>query len=79
MENRDESADNRSDRRLMWYLYLDESGDLGFDFYHHRSDENIGLQAADLFAWGIFRKYERDDRAWFDVFREKVCYDDSYL
>ena len=33
IENRDESADNRSDRRLMWYLYLDESGDLGFDFF----------------------------------------------
>lgn len=226
MENKDESADNRSDRRLMWYLYLDESGDLGFDFfarkpsrfftvcilalqgvdnnrrllsavkktcrrklsrsrpvelkgahtslavkryfydqvatipleiyaltlnkrrvydelaarkdrvynfiarnvldrlpidqaasriefiidrskskreiedfngyitrqiegridpkvplsiYHHRSNENVGLQAVDLFAWGIFRKYERDDTAWFDVFREKVRYDDRYL
>jgi len=53
----------------MWYLYLDESGDLGFDIYHHRSDENVGLQTVDLFAWGVFRKHERGDTAWFDVFR----------
>jgi hypothetical protein len=39
----------------------------------------VGLQTADLFAWGIFRKYEREDTAWFEVFREKVRYDDRYL
>lgn len=47
--------------------------------YHHRSAENLGLQAVDLFAWGVFRKYERADTAWFDVFREKVRYDGRYL
>lgn len=49
------------------------------DIYHHRSGENLGLQATDLFAWGIFRKYERGDAAWFEVFREKVRYEDRYL
>lgn len=49
------------------------------DIYHHRSDENVGLQAVDLFAWGIFRKHERGDRAWFEVFQEKVRYDGRYL
>src|SRR2546422_5106810 len=33
------------------------------DVYHHRSTENLGLQAADLFAWGTFRKHERNERA----------------
>ncbi|MBI4487625.1 MAG: DUF3800 domain-containing protein [Deltaproteobacteria bacterium] len=49
------------------------------DIYHHASQENPGLQAADLFSWGIFRKYERKDLEWFNVFREKVRYDDRYL
>jgi hypothetical protein len=49
------------------------------DFYHHESKENLGLQAADLFAWGIFRSYERKDRTWREVFGPKVKYDDVYL
>ena len=49
------------------------------DIYHHRSAENLGLQAADLFAWGVFRKYERRDTAWFEVFEKKVRYDERYL
>ncbi len=49
------------------------------DIYHHISHENLGLQAGDLFSWGIFRKYEREDLEWFDVFKEKIRYDDRYL
>lgn len=49
------------------------------DLYHHESVENLGLQAADLFAWGIFRSYERKDRVWREVFDAKVRYDDVYL
>lgn len=37
------------------------------------------LQVADLFAWGIFRKYERGDFQWYDVFKEKVLLDRLYL
>lgn len=49
------------------------------DIYHHASVENLGLQAADLFSWGVFRSYERKDRSWREVFDAKVCYDDLYL
>ena len=28
------------------------------NIYHERSHENAGLQAVDLFCWGVFRKYE---------------------
>lgn len=31
------------------------------NIYHERSHENAGLQAVDLFCWGIFRKYEGGD------------------
>jgi len=49
------------------------------DFSHLTSHENSGLQVVDLFTWGIFRKYERGDREWFDVFLEKVECEEPYL
>ena len=32
-----------------------------------------------LDAWGTFRKHERNDTRWFDVFQSKVRYDGRYL
>lgn len=50
------------------------------DIYHYISHESAGLQAADIFCWGIFRKYERKDTEWFEIFRQdKVRYEDLYL
>lgn len=49
------------------------------DIRHWTSHENAGLQAVDAFSWGLFRKYERNDTEWFDVFKEKVKFDDVYL
>ncbi|MFH0763591.1 MAG: DUF3800 domain-containing protein [Candidatus Omnitrophota bacterium] len=50
------------------------------DIYHYLSHENRGLQAADLFCWGIFRKYEKKDTEWLEIFRQdKVRYEDLYL
>ncbi len=49
------------------------------DIYHYVSHENLGLQAVDLFSWGFFRKYEKKDLEWFDVFKKKVVFDDLYL
>jgi hypothetical protein len=46
---------------------------------HENSKDNPGLQAADLFSWGIFRKHERGDGAWYEVFQGKVRYDHVYL
>jgi len=46
---------------------------------HQRSHENRGLQAVDLFSWGVFRRYEKEDSRWRDVFAEKVRLDDMYL
>ena len=49
------------------------------DIDHHLSHEDLPLQAVDLFSWGIFRKYEKGGKEWFDVFSEKIKYDDVYL
>lgn len=49
------------------------------DIDHHLSHEDRLLQAVDLFSWGIFRKHEKGDHEWFNIFRDKVKYDDIYL
>lgn len=49
------------------------------DIYHYNSKQNFGLQAVDMFCWGIFRKYEDNDIEWYDVFKEKIIYDKQFL
>lgn len=46
---------------------------------HRASHEHRGLQAVDLFSWGVFRSYEKRDTKWREVFAEKIQYDDVYL
>jgi hypothetical protein len=50
-----------------------------FDISHLSSVESAELQAADLFCWGIFRKYERADEKWYDIFKDKISYETEYL
>jgi len=45
---------------------------------HSFSHEDKLLQAIDLFAWGIFRKYEIGDTQWYDVFKEKIVFERVY-
>ncbi|OGL84028.1 hypothetical protein A3H11_01105 [Candidatus Uhrbacteria bacterium RIFCSPLOWO2_12_FULL_47_10] len=49
------------------------------DIYHWFSHENYGLQAADLFCWGIFQKYERQNIEWYNVFKANVRLDEPFL
>ena len=56
---------------------LDPKVPLNID--HRSSHESLGLQAADLFSWGIFRKYERKDTEWFSLYQDKVKYDEVFL
>lgn len=49
------------------------------EIYHKDSKEIPCLQAADLFAWGIRRKYENQDTQWYDVYKSKIIFDEVYL
>lgn len=49
------------------------------DIRHLDSRNDYGLQAVDLFVWGVFRKYERKDLQWWSVFKEKVKFENVYL
>jgi len=53
--------------------------DVPLEILHEDSRRWPGLQWADLFAWGLFRKYERRDTEWYTVFQGKVLYDEQYL
>lgn len=46
---------------------------------HELSQNNPGLQAVDLFCWGLFRKYEWDDAAWYQIFNPVIAFEDEYL
>lgn len=48
------------------------------ELFHQPSEGNKGIQAVDLFCWGIFRKYERDDEHWYRVFRERIVLEEVY-
>ncbi len=45
---------------------------------HSKSHENYGIQAVDLFSWGIFRKYEQKDLQWYNIFETNIKYDNIY-
>ena len=46
---------------------------------HEDSKTNSGLQAVDLFCWGIFRKYERQDSEWYAHYKDKIVFETEYL
>jgi len=70
---------NEFNRYIITQIKSRFSPKVPLDIYHEDSKQTPGLQAVDLFSSGIFRKYERKDYEWYDVFKEKVCYDEQYL
>lgn len=45
---------------------------ISVDIKHELSHEHSGLQAADLFCYGFFRKYALKDTSWYDVFSKRI-------
>jgi hypothetical protein len=46
---------------------------------HLTSQESAGLQAVDMFCWGIARKYEQNDRDWYNLYRNKIRFETAYF
>jgi len=46
---------------------------------HEASHENPGLQAVDMFCWGIARKDGRNDRRWYECFQDKIRFETIYF
>jgi len=49
------------------------------DIDHLSSASDAGLQAVDLFCWGIFRKYEFGDCRWYRVYSSRIKFETEYL
>lgn len=47
--------------------------------FHPASHESAGLQAVDLFCWGIARKDGQGDEEWYAVHQDKVSFTTVYL
>jgi hypothetical protein len=45
---------------------------------HQLSCVDLGLSAADLFCWGIFRRYESGDSEWYEEYLARVEADEVY-
>ncbi len=50
-----------------------------FYSYHKDSKEHPGLQAVDLFCWGIYRKYIMNDVSWYNCYQKYIKYETIYL
>ncbi|MFC1751863.1 DUF3800 domain-containing protein [Thermoproteota archaeon] len=46
---------------------------------HKNSINEYCLQVVDVFSWGIYRKYEKQDDTWFNVYSSKVKTYDLYF
>lgn len=49
------------------------------DFNHGSSQDIANLQVCDILCWGIFQKYERNNKSWYNIYVKKVKLDEQYL
>ena len=54
------------------YLLSTLSQTITLNIEHLDSKKNAGLQAVDLFSYGVFRKYERVDFSWYSLFENRI-------
>ena len=52
---------------------------ISLNIMHENSQNHMGIQAADLFTYGIFQKYERNNFDWYLTFKKKIMFDKQYL
>ena len=52
---------------------------VSLDIKHEDSKKQLGLQAVDLFSWGIFQKHERGKTGWFECFSSRVRLDEEFF
>lgn len=72
----DRSKDNLGIKEFNDYLYANLSLCLNLQtklyISHDDSEKHKGIQAVDMFCYGIARKYERQDESWYNLFKDKI-------
>jgi len=75
----DRSKTKRSQKAFDTYLLFQLEGSLPpkipLEVFHLDSKESKGIQAIDLFSWGIFKKYENKEMEWYNLFKEKLRFE----
>jgi len=79
--DRRKSREDMKDFNSYLFLQLRELMPLKIPFeqYAEASHVHKGLQAVDVFCWGIYRKYERRDLEWYNYFKTKIKREIVYL
>lgn len=72
----DRSKDNLGVKEFNEFLYTNLSLCLNLEtklyISHDSSEKHKGIQAADIFCYGIARKYEMKDESWYNLFKDKI-------
>ena len=68
---------NRFNEYIIAHLKARLDPRIPLEIFHRSSQEVLQLQAADLVAWGVFRKYERRDTGWVERLRGKVAVEEG--
>lgn len=76
-KNKDEIAD--FNQYMVNHLEALLPLEVPLNIYHEHSYANTGLQAVDLFCWGIYRKYEHKDTRWYQKYHPHITFETEYL
>lgn len=72
----DKSKNNKEIQIFNEYLSNHLASKLSLDTMliidHVPSVKSTGLQSVDMFSWGIFRKYERNDLGWYQLYCHRI-------
>ena len=74
MVDKCKDGDDRKDFNAYIKANIETSFPLETNIYitHENSQENAGLQAVDMFCWGIQRKANSKDDKWYSAFKGHV-------
>lgn len=76
-KNKNERAD--FDQYIRSQLQQQFGSKTNISIHHEISQNDLCLQAVDLFCWGLQRKAEKQDTEWLDCFQEQVKVDLEYF
>jgi hypothetical protein len=60
------------------YIKRQLNVEIPFFIHHYSSSASRGLQAVDLFCWGIYRKYEHQDAEWYQAYKSMIICEKEY-
>lgn len=69
---------NTLNKALLYDLQSRLSPNVRVTIQHIDSQAYTGIQATDLFCWGIFRAYETNDKEWRDCYKHLIVFDQVF-